>query len=122
MEKSEKVLKMANMVIDIVADEGCAACIMNTVTEAQELYDLLKGKFPEDELILFHSRFTLERRLEIEEEIVRKYGKDGKRPQRGVVVASPVLQESLDVCFDVMLSELAPFDLLLQRAGAASST
>jgi len=117
VEKPEKVRKMAGMIMDLVADEGCVACIVNTVTEAQELYDLLKGKLPEDELILFHSRFTLERRLEIEEAIVSKYGKGGKRPRRGVVVASPVLQESLDVCFDAMLSELAPFDLLLQRAG-----
>lgn len=119
-EKLAKVRKMADVVIDLVTDEGCLACIVNTVTEAQELYDLLKGKLPEDELILFHSRFTLERRLEIEQEIVSKYGKNGKngkRPRRGVVVASPVLQESLDVCFDAMLSELAPFDLLLQRAG-----
>lgn len=115
--KSEKVRKMAAMAMDLVADEGCLACIVNTVTEAQELYDLLKGNLPEDELILFHSRFTIERRLEIEQAIVSAYGKGGKRPRRGVVVASPVLQESLDVCFDVMLSELAPFDLLLQRAG-----
>lgn len=116
-EKSEKVRKMAAMAMDLVTDKGCLACIVNTVTEAQELYDLLKGKLPDDELILFHSRFTIERRLEIEQAIVSAYGKDGKRPRRGVVVASPVLQESLDVCFDVMLSELAPFDLLLQRAG-----
>jgi CRISPR-associated endonuclease/helicase Cas3 len=117
VEKSAKVCMMADKVMELVADEGCAACIVNTVTEAQEIYDLLKGRLPEEELILFHSRFTLERRLEIEAEIVRKYRKDGQRPKRGVVVASPVLQESLDVCFDVMLSELAPFDLLLQRAG-----
>lgn len=117
IEKSAKVRKMADMIMDIVTDEGCVACIVNTVTEAQELYDLLKDELPEDELILFHSRFTLERRLEIEEEINNKYGKSGIRPRRGVVVASPVLQESLDVCFDAMLSELAPFDLLLQRAG-----
>lgn len=117
VEKSAKVSKLADMIVELLADEGCVACIVNTVIEAQELYDLLKDRLPEEELILFHSRFTLERRLEIEEEIVGKYGKDGNRPRRGVVVASPVLQESLDVCFDGMLSEIAPFDLLLQRAG-----
>jgi CRISPR-associated endonuclease/helicase Cas3 len=115
--KLAKIAMMADKVMETAADEGCVACIVNTVIEAQELYDLLKDRLPEEELILFHSRFTLERRLEIEEEIVSKYRKDGKRPRRGVVVASPVLQESLDVCFDGMISELAPFDLLLQRAG-----
>jgi CRISPR-associated endonuclease/helicase Cas3 len=117
VEKTVKVSMMADKIMEIAADEGCVACVVNTVTEAQELYDLLKDRLPEEELILFHSRFTLERRLEIEAEIVSKYGKNGKRPRRGVVVASPVLQESLDVCFDGMISELAPFDLLLQRAG-----
>lgn len=117
VEKTVKVRAMADKVMELIANDGCAACIVNTVTEAQEIYDLLKDRLPEDELILFHSRFTLEHRLAIEAEIVRKYGKNGQRPKCGVVVASPVLQESLDVCFDVMLSELAPFDLLLQRAG-----
>jgi CRISPR-associated endonuclease/helicase Cas3 len=117
VKKKEMLRLMADMLMDVVADEGCAACIVNTVTEAQELYDLLKDRLSEHELILFHSRFTLERRLEIEAEIIRKYGKDGQRPHRGVVVASPVLQESLDVSFDAMFSEIAPVDLLLQRAG-----
>lgn len=117
VEKKEKIRTMAEMLINIVAEEGCAACIVNTVTESQELYDLLKERLPEEELILFHSRFTLERRLAIEAEIIRKYRKDGQRPRRGIVVASPVLQESLDICFDVMFSEIAPGDLLLQRAG-----
>ncbi len=114
---SNRIRIMADTLMDVVGNEGCAACIVNTVADAQELYELLKDRLPEEELILFHSRFTLERRLEIEEEIVGKYGKHGKRPRRGVVVASPVLQESLDVCFDAMFSELAPIDLLLQRAG-----
>jgi len=115
--KEAKIRTMADRVMELVADEGCAACILNTVTEAQDLYDLLKERLPEEELILFHSRFTLERRLEIEREIINKYGGKGNRPRRGVVVASQVLQESLDVCFDAMLSDLAPIDLLLQRAG-----
>ncbi len=117
VEQKNKIRVMADTLMDVVGNEGCAACIVNTVADTQELYELLKERLPENELILFHSRFTLERRLEIEAEIVAKYGKDGKRPRRGVVVASPVLQESLDVCFDAMFSELAPIDLLLQRAG-----
>lgn len=117
VDQQTKLRIMADLLIETVGDAGCAACILNTVADAQEMYELLKGHFPDEELILFHSRFTLERRLEIEEEILGKYGKDGKRPRRGVVVASPVLQESLDVCFDAMFSEVAPIDLLLQRAG-----
>ena len=113
----DKLTAIAEKVIHLVAQDGCAACIVNTVSEAQDLYELLKTRFPEEELMLFHSRFTLERRLAIEQEILEKFSKEGNRPRRGIVVASPVLQESLDVCFDVMLSDIAPFDLLLQRAG-----
>jgi len=113
----EKLTAIAEKVLSLVAKDGCAACIVNTVAEAQDLFDLLKTRFPEEELTLFHSRFTLERRLAIEREILEKYSKGKNRPSRGIVVASPVLQESLDVCFDVMLSDIAPFDLLLQRAG-----
>lgn len=112
-----KLTAIAEMVLNIVTNSGCAACIVNTVNEAQELYDILKSKYPEEQLMLFHSRFTLERRLAIEHELLEKYGKEGKRPPLGIVVASPVLQESLDVCFDVMFSDIAPFDLILQRAG-----
>lgn len=117
VDQKNKLRTIADKLVEVVGDAGCAACILNTVADAQDMYELLKEKFPEEQLILLHSRFTLERRLEIEEEITSKYGKDGKRPKRGVVVASPALQESLDVCFDAMFSELAPIDLLLQRAG-----
>ncbi|HEY6873901.1 MAG TPA: CRISPR-associated helicase Cas3' [Geobacteraceae bacterium] len=117
VDQKNKLRTMADKLVEVVGAAGCAACILNTVADAQDMYELLKEGFPEEELILFHSRFTLERRLEIEEEIIGSYGKDGRRPRRGVVVASPVLQESLDVCFDAMFSELAPIDLLLQRAG-----
>lgn len=117
VDQKNKLRTMADKLVEVVGDAGCAACILNTVADAQNMYELLKEQFPEEELILFHSRFTLERRLEIEEEIISKYGKKGKRPHRGVVVASPALQESLDVCFDAMFSEIAPADLLFQRAG-----
>lgn len=117
VDQKNKLCSMADRLVEVVGDTGCAACILNTVADAQDMYELLKKRFPEEELILFHSRFTLERRLEIEEVIISKYGKDGKRPRRGVVVASPALQESLDVCFDAMCTEIAPVDLLFQRAG-----
>lgn len=117
IDQKNKLRTMADKLVEVVGEAGCVACILNTIADAQEMYELLKEQFLEEELILFHSRFTLERRLEIEEEIISKYGKNGKRPRRGVVVASPALQESLDVCFDAMFSELAPIDLLLQRAG-----
>lgn len=113
-EKTERIIRILS---ENLMDGGCAACILNTVSEAQALFEVLRGRFDPKELILFHSRFTLERRLEIEKEILTTYGKDKKRPYRGIVVATQVLEQSLDVDFDLMISDLAPIDLILQRAG-----
>lgn len=114
---SEKIERMAGLITEMVKNGGCAACILNTVGEAQALYEKLREGLSDIDLILFHSRFTLERRLEIEKSILKKYGKNGIRPPRGVVVATQVIEQSLDLDFDYMVTDLAPIDLLLQRAG-----
>ncbi|MBU1168601.1 MAG: CRISPR-associated helicase Cas3' [Proteobacteria bacterium] len=100
-----------------LSDGGSAACIVNTVKEAQDLYRLVKNGMPDAETVLFHSRFTKGRRLVIEEQILSTWGKNGNRPEKGIVVATQVIEQSLDVDFDLMISDLAPADLLLQRAG-----
>ena len=105
---------------DVLPEDGCAACIMNTVGEAQEVYRRLQNDphFQDCPVYLFHARFSLERRGEIERDLLSRFGKgDQRRPKRAVVVATQVIEQSLDLDFDVMVSDLAPIDLLLQRAG-----
>lgn len=110
-------------IIEILADKlsggGSAACLMNTVKDAQRLYRRIKEAIPEATMVLFHSRFKKGRRLVIEKEILDIWGKNGrgKRPFKGIVVATQVIEQSVDVDFDFMISDLAPADLLLQRAG-----
>lgn len=101
---------------------GCAAVILNTVKGAQQAFRQLRASLPDDRpSLLFHSRFPAWRRLEIEREVRRLFGKDaqlgGDRPRAALVVATQVLEQSLDVDFDTMVSEVAPIDALLQRAG-----
>ena len=116
--QEEKVGAILRIIHDKLANGGCAACILNTISEAQAVYAAVKKTIEADEIILFHSRFTLERRLKIEEHIITRYGKErSNRPSKGVVIATQVLEQSLDVDFDLMVSDLAPIDLLLQRAG-----
>jgi len=100
---------------------GCAAVICNTVARTQEVYKALvaanlDGLQPED-LILFHARSPFGWRDETEKAVLARFGKTGKRPQKAVVVATQVIEQSLDLDFDLMISDLAPIDLLIQRAG-----
>jgi CRISPR-associated endonuclease/helicase Cas3 len=98
---------------------GCAAVICNTVRRAQEIYlALQEANFINGEdLTLFHSRFPPAWRNEIEKKVLEQIGKNGKRPHKAIVVATQVIEQSLDLDFDLMLSELAPIDLLIQRIG-----
>lgn len=121
-----------------LADGGCAAVICNTVKRAQDIYQALdaarQAQGPdglprldvrEENLILFHARFPFAWRQPIEDTVLAKFGKPDeehgdRRPkprEKAIVVATQVIEQSLDLDFDVMVTELAPIDLLLQRAG-----
>jgi len=107
-----------------IADGGCAAVICNTVRRAQELYlALTELAHPEDtDLMLFHARYPPAWRKTTEDAVLHKFGKPRAdqptaRPRRAIVVATQVIEQSLDLDFDIMVSELAPIDLLIQRAG-----
>ena len=109
--------RIAETAAEAVADGGCLCILMNTVKEAQAVYLALKQTW-EDDLLLFHAQFPAQRRVEIEEACIRRYGKDKRfRPARSILVATQVVEQSLDVDFDVMFSAVAPIDLLLQRLG-----
>ena len=98
---------------------GCAAVICNTVGRAQELYQALRAAeiVPVEDLILFHARFPYAWRQEIEERVLDSFSPEGARPERAIVVATQVIEQSLDLDFDLMVTDLAPVDLVLQRAG-----
>ena len=108
-------------------DHGCAAIICNTVGRAQEMHAFLSEQFGEEHVILTHSRFTATHRAEQEELLVSKLGKkahyseadgeDSSRPHRLIVVGTQVIEQSLDLDFDVMITDFAPVDLVLQRMG-----
>ena len=101
-----------------LVDGGCAAVICSTVGRAQEVFGQLQQDFAEDELGLFHGRFLFIDRERIEKDCLAKFGRDcPTRPYRYVLVATQVIEQSLDVDFDLMISDMAPIDLLLQRSG-----
>lgn len=101
---------------ELLTDGGCAGIVCNTVRRAQDTFHALQEHFGHD-VVLLHSRFLAPHRAEKEAALVDRLGRDGRRPHRLIVVGTQVLEQSLDIDFDVMISDLAPIDLLLQRAG-----
>ncbi|MBI5119394.1 MAG: CRISPR-associated helicase Cas3' [Rhodospirillales bacterium] len=92
------------------------AWIRNTVADAVRAAEQLRQHLP---VHLFHARFAMGDRLERESQVERLFGKDSTPALRQgqVLVATQVAEQSLDIDFDLMVSDLAPIDSLIQRAG-----
>ncbi|MFC6094388.1 CRISPR-associated helicase Cas3' [Saccharothrix lopnurensis] len=100
-----------------LAGGGCAVVVRNTVGRVQETAARLGREFGEDNVTINHSRFLGCDRARIDKGLLRRFGPKGERPGLHIVVASQVVEQSLDVDFDLMVTDLAPMDLLLQRWG-----
>ena len=108
---------VAKQAVELVRNGGCICVLMNTVKEAQDIYLEIKRQYQGD-ILLFHSQFTAQRRNIIEKECIRRYGKDKTyRPEQSILVATQVVEQSLDVDFDSMITAVAPIDLVIQRLG-----
>lgn len=128
---SPDIVSMCTALTDELTNGGMALALVNTVQRAQDLY----LQFPQGEEIasngqavgkklsngteiyLFHARFPADKRQLREDRVLTFFGKNSLREGRKILIATQVAEQSLDLDFDVMLSDLAPIDLLLQRAG-----
>jgi CRISPR-associated endonuclease/helicase Cas3 len=102
------------------AEQGqCVCWIRNTVHDALEGIESLRVKARAQQIMLFHARFAMGDRLDIETEVRASFGKQsGGAERRGkILIATQVVEQSLDLDFDLLVSDLAPMDLLIQRAG-----
>ncbi|RBM06983.1 type I-E CRISPR-associated protein Cse1/CasA [Streptomyces sp. PT12] len=101
-----------------LADGGCALVVRNTVDRVQETAERLRERFGEGNVTVAHARFLAADRARKDAELRRLFGPGGERPaERHVVVASQVIEQSLDIDFDLLVTDLAPVDLVLQRMG-----
>ena len=98
---------------------GCVGVIVNTVRKAQEIAAELQSAFPKAEVIIMHAQFIMTDRAKREEQILKRVGKHSTPESRHglIIVGTQVLEQSLDLDFDLMITELCPMDLLLQRTG-----
>lgn len=103
----------------LLDDGGCLLVVRNTVKDAQKVYGELQKLFGED-VRLVHARFTSKHRSENDGWLLKRFGKPGpdvQRPKRQIVVATQVVEQSLDLDFDAIITDLAPIDLVFQRIG-----
>ncbi|HEX6291267.1 MAG TPA: CRISPR-associated helicase Cas3' [Herpetosiphonaceae bacterium] len=108
----------ARRLLDLVAEGGAVARLCNRVDDAQHIFRELQRLDP-PECVLIHARFPLDERQKREQRVNDLVGRDAKRlpTDRVIIVGTQVLEQSLDYDVDVMVTDLAPIDLLLQRAG-----
>jgi CRISPR-associated endonuclease/helicase Cas3 len=92
------------------------AIVCNLVNTAQGLTRTLRAMtaLPVD---LFHARYCYCHRREKELDVIERFGPKGKRKTGRVLVATQVVEQSLDVDFDWLITQLCPVDLLFQRMG-----
>lgn len=114
-------------VLDRIVDSASSGkkvlVVMNTVSSACEIYDLIKDRLAETgvnvDTALLHSRFTLQRRKELEGLVTEKFmpNRPGRTNNPCIVVATQIVEASLDIDADILFTEPAPADSLIQRMG-----
>lgn len=107
----------------VSAGGGCVAVICATVPSAQATFQHLRANLPDEVPVrLLHARFPYQQRVSLEATLLAELGKDatrdnGRRPARMVLVSTDIVEQSLDVDFDLIITDLAPIARLIQRLG-----
>lgn len=107
-EETHKVISNA------IEDHKKILIVCNQVKRAQDTYEALKDLYPDTPQMLIHSRYKRVQRQELESLLKQKYN---KMENACIVVSTQVVEVSLDISFDLMITECAPIDALIQRFG-----
>lgn len=115
VERVGTVAEVVKRIRTAIARGAAVAWVRNAVDDVLESAEELEDLAP----IVFHARMAMGDRLEIERQVLRRFGRtSGPAERHGrLVVATQVIEQSLDLDFDLLVSDLAPVDLVIQRAG-----
>lgn len=120
--KSVEVIKKESESITEIIDEeykkpGIIGVIVNTVKTSQKIAEYCIQQYGEDNVMLLHSNMIAVDRVEREKELLNLIGSGSQRPSKKIIIGTQVIEQSLDIDFDILITELAPMDLTLQRIG-----
>ena len=102
------------LISESISDNRKVLVVCNQVKRAQQFYQDLCEQFESVDKMLIHSRFKRGDRVRLEKELTAKYNRSSNAC---VVVSTQVVEVSLDISFDVMITECAPIDAMIQRFG-----
>ncbi|WP_328965726.1 CRISPR-associated helicase Cas3' [Streptomyces virginiae] len=109
---------LADRLVSELVGGGCALVVRNTVDRVLRAAEVLRERFGPEAVTVAHSRFLDLDRARKDDDLVARFGPTGLRPAGPhIVVASQVAEQSLDIDFDLLITDLAPVDLVLQRMG-----
>ncbi|MEN8205524.1 MAG: CRISPR-associated helicase/endonuclease Cas3 [Pseudomonadota bacterium] len=112
---------LCQRIISAAEDGAQVAIICNLVDVAQQLAKQLQAMVEQRRLgietDIFHARYCLTHRQHKEALVLEYFGEEGERHQGRILVATQVIEQSLDVDFDWLITQLCPVDLLFQRMG-----
>jgi CRISPR-associated endonuclease/helicase Cas3 len=118
----DDIVSLADRLATELLDGGCALVVRNTVDRVLEAATILRRRFGDQNVTLAHARFLDLDRAERDAKLLARFGppetSTEARPEGPhIVVATQVVEQSLDIDFDLLVTDLCPIDLLLQRLG-----
>ena len=114
IHKADSMESLSNVIDEAIQQNQKILLVCNQVKRAQSLFDDLYEKYPHIERMLVHSRFKRGVRSQLESDLRNIYNNS---TEACLVVSTQVVEVSLDISFDLMVTECAPIDALIQRFG-----
>lgn len=114
IHKVERFDELKQIIEDAIASKKKILIVANKVARSQDLYNKLRDQYPQVNKMLIHSRFKRTRRAALETKLKEEFNDN---TEACIVVATQVVEVSLDISFDLMITDAAPIDALIQRFG-----
>lgn len=114
IHKADSIASLNTIMDEAIQQNQKILLVCNQVKRAQSLFNELSQRYPHVEKMLVHSRFKRGTRSQLESDLRNIYNNS---TEACLVVSTQVVEVSLDISFDVMITECAPIDALIQRFG-----